>query len=148
MPTRPPIPPVTVSPPWDNPDFNRHRSVAIYKEDNGEMWRYMGISAQPLGVSPDQIRRMVAEFESAPAGPEKTLAAQKLTDVLLMSLEDDLPPGLDEVVQISQDDVLGKNTLVAIAGIAGGHQYPRISKLAENRTCVGQIEATPACETK
>lgn len=131
-PPRPPFPPVATTPPWNNPDFNRFKNIVIYKEAAGEVWRYIGNTARPLGISLPTLRNLVAAFESAPDGPEKTLAAQKLCDILLLQIEEDLPSDTKAIVQSSQDDVLKKHTMIALASFAGGHQHRRILDLSKN----------------
>jgi hypothetical protein len=131
--SQPPFTPTAMDSPWPNPDFNNSRNVVIYKEDKGEVWRYIGLNARPLGISHHELSVLMAQFESAPPGPERILSAQKLCDVIFARIEADLPDNERAIVHTSQDDVLKNHTLIKLSSFAGGHSYPRIQNLTEDR---------------
>ena len=130
---RPPLPPANVAPPWSNPDFGNSKQMVIFREDGGAMWRYIGSAARPLQVNRKVLAELTEQFDSATPGPEKTLAAQRLSDVIFANIEDDLPRGERAILHTSQNDVLKAHTLIELASFAGGYDYPTIRNLVEDR---------------
>jgi len=91
--------------------FDTDQDAVRRQVDNG--------AVEVLDVKPSVVKILLNQYEKAPLGPEKIAAAMKLSDVLLVDLNKQLPAGKKELVLISKDDLLGKTSLTMLQSFVG-----------------------------
>ena len=119
------------------------RVTIRFTVENGAVVRRVDDGPQAaLNVTPSQITDLRRRFENAKRGPEIVFAAQKLADALLVDLDKQFPRGRKELVQISQDDLLGKISLPLVQELAANQDASRLSSIDKTEVYVIRWEET------
>src|SRR5262249_37657636 len=74
-----------------------------------------------LTVTPSEVEELRKNYVNASWGPKRIFAAQQLADTLLVDLNNQFPQGRTELIQISENNLLGDISL------------PWVQELARNR---------------
>lgn len=145
---RPPIPPVVDGAEdgrkgGDNSDKVYVAAIKEQQEQNPEavtfrlrvvgrsLVRWLGGRRQLLAITADELRERVKKFRQTKPGPERILAAQRLSEVLFLDLDPGVPPGASILFQISEDDLLGDLSLPYVASLAGDAEAQPLAAMSE-----------------
>jgi hypothetical protein len=93
--------------------------------------RWLNDQRQLLAITPDELRKRVNKFRQTNPGPDRILAAQRLSEVLFVGLDPDMPPGASILYQISEDDLLGDLSLPYVASLAGDEEAKPLAAISE-----------------
>jgi hypothetical protein len=89
-----------------------------------------------LAVSPSEVENLRKDYENATLGPDKLFAAQKLADALLVELDEQFPEGHRELVQMSENDVIGDISLPLVQELARIEDANRLESIDKRRVYV------------
>jgi hypothetical protein len=143
----PPLKPprFTTTPPADDGPFRRvHVAFERQQRENpgaltiaygisgNQVHRFVNGTVQLLPASPTLLADLRRRLDEEPPGPERLEAAQRLAELLLMGIEEDLPAGpITALYQVSGENVLGRYALPFLATLAAHPSAERLRSIGE-----------------
>lgn len=86
-----------------------------------------------LNVTPSMVEDLRKSYERAPLGPEKVFAAQQLADVVLVDLNSHFPQGRTELIQISENNLMGDVSLPLVQELAHNRDASSLERIDKTR---------------
>ena len=106
--------------------------TVAFQEDGNRVFRLVNKRPQVLTASPEQIRELRRRLDEHPPTERKLRAAQELARILLMDLDEDLPPGERSVLhQLSAPGLPGSYSLPTLAELARHPMAERLRSFTE-----------------
>lgn len=106
--------------------------TVVFQEDGNRVFRFVNKRLRVLPASPEWIRERRRRLDEHPPTERKLRAAQELAKVLLMDLDEDLPPGERSVLhQLSAPGLPGSYSLPTLAELARHPMAERLRSFTE-----------------
>jgi hypothetical protein len=114
-----------------------NRVTILFRIEGGCVVRWVDDEKKMvLNATPDEIEELRKRFENAEIGPDKLFVAQKLADALLVSLNKQFPIGKKELIQISENDMIGDLSLPFLQALAGNEDASRLASIDLDKVIV------------